>query len=395
LHHHQQQLIWQYIDIQRKFGMSCPITLLRKATSTNNHNLNEHKRLAHLGNTVLKLITNLHVFRSYSHASTFELDTLRSDLISTDKLLQYAFELQLPSMIRDHNQDEFDLESVDIGSVFADEKKRIVSTLYALIATSYIHGGMAEANRFCNNFGLDIGNEPSTLIPPDNHVKHLWQIHGDYIGSIEKRLGYTFHRRQLLVEALTSPTVTTTSNYTRLAFIGDAVLDLIVTEHLYNTFNSITPSMMSTIREKSVNNSTFADLCVKSNLHFYIIHNQTKVAKDIKKYSDRIHLNQKASKSPKILGEVFESVAGAICLDSGNDVNTVKRVIEHIAPIQQQLQQQHKQTEMKLEKQKTRKQHIGSASELVEHLASVTNTTLVIDKKTNTVYLKVPSGKHT
>ena len=61
----------------------------------------------------------------------------------------------------------------------------------------------------------------------------------DLIGVLEDRLGYRFKDRNLLLRALTHVSFANESPPERdnesLAFLGDAVLSLVVTEHLWQT----------------------------------------------------------------------------------------------------------------------------------------------------------------
>ena len=58
------------------------------------------------------------------------------------------------------------------------------------------------------------------------------------LGSLERRLGYAFANRDLLLTALTHASATTPARdtYQRLEFLGDRVLGLIVTEMLLKAF---------------------------------------------------------------------------------------------------------------------------------------------------------------
>ena len=57
----------------------------------------------------------------------------------------------------------------------------------------------------------------------------------DY-SSLEKCLNYKFKNKKLIVEALTHKSFKKDYNNERLEFLGDAVLNLIIGEYLYNKF---------------------------------------------------------------------------------------------------------------------------------------------------------------
>lgn len=71
--------------------------------------------------------------------------------------------------------------------------------------------------------------------------------------ALESRLGYSFRDRQLFVDALTHSSYAyeqedTTRDNQRLEFLGDAVLQLVVTEHLYRILSDAAEGDMTKLR---------------------------------------------------------------------------------------------------------------------------------------------------
>ena len=58
--------------------------------------------------------------------------------------------------------------------------------------------------------------------------------------DLERRLGYAFSRRDLLVTAVTHGSAGAQESYQRLEFLGDRVLGLVVTEMLIAAFPKAT-----------------------------------------------------------------------------------------------------------------------------------------------------------
>ena len=81
--------------------------------------------------------------------------------------------------------------------------------------------------------------------------------------------------RPLLLQAVTHASYSknrVTDCYQRLEFLGDAVLDYLVTCHIYSQFPKYSPGDISNMRTALVNNNTFAELAVKLELHRAILH---------------------------------------------------------------------------------------------------------------------------
>ena len=56
--------------------------------------------------------------------------------------------------------------------------------------------------------------------------------------DIESRIGYKFKNKELLEEALTHKSLNSLKNYERLEFLGDAVLNIVISEWLYKNYEN-------------------------------------------------------------------------------------------------------------------------------------------------------------
>jgi ribonuclease-3 len=122
--------------------------------------------------------------------------------------------------------------------------------------------------------------------------------------EVERQLGYEFKNKQLIIEALTHKSYKKPYNNERLEFLGDAVLDLIVGEFLFNKFPNSDEGVLSKIRASLVNESGFATLA-----------KQIKLGDSI--YLSAAEENNKGREKPSLLSNAFEAVIGAIYLEAG------------------------------------------------------------------------------
>ncbi|RRS32854.1 MAG: ribonuclease III [Epsilonproteobacteria bacterium (ex Lamellibrachia satsuma)] len=127
----------------------------------------------------------------------------------------------------------------------------------------------------------------------------------DY-GQLEKRLNYTFKKKQLIIEALTHKSYKKPYNNERLEFLGDAVLDLIVGEYLFSKFPNSNEGILSKIRASLVNESGFTLLAKAIDLGQYI-------------YLSSAEENNNGRNKPSLLSNAFEAIIGAIYLEAGLD----------------------------------------------------------------------------
>jgi ribonuclease III len=134
---------------------------------------------------------------------------------------------------------------------------------------------------------------------------------------LEKHLGYTFTEKQLLTTALTHKTYAfeaqTPLEYNdRLECLGDSILNMIITEKLYQSNQYFSEGELTRRRAQSVNNNILADIAIKLNIGSYLL-----LGKGEQK--------QEGAKNRTNLANALEALIGAIYLDS--DLDTVKSVI--------------------------------------------------------------------
>ncbi len=115
--------------------------------------------------------------------------------------------------------------------------------------------------------------------------------------------GYQFRQQDLLQQALTHRSFSRSNNNERLEFLGDSVLNLIISNHIYQRFGDADEGNLSRIRASLVKEATLAE-----------------VARSIK-LGDHVNLGGGELKSggyrrESILSDALEAIIGAIYLDS-------------------------------------------------------------------------------
>lgn len=101
-------------------------------------------------------------------------------------------------------------------------------------------------------------------------------------------------------------------NYQRLEFLGDAILDLVVSEYLFKNHKGHTEGEMSILRSNSVKGEQLAKFAKEIGLDKLI-----RVGNNTKDFND----------NAKIHADVFESLIAAIYLDQG--IGKVKEFLEN------------------------------------------------------------------
>ncbi|MEI8129884.1 MAG: ribonuclease III [bacterium] len=131
--------------------------------------------------------------------------------------------------------------------------------------------------------------------------------------TFEKTIGVRFKNRDLLTQAfihrsfLNENPRTGLEHNERLEFLGDAVLELAVTDYLYRTYPDSPEGELTSYRAALVNANTMADFANEINMNEYLFLSRGE-AKDTGKA--RLY----------ILANAIEALIGALYLDQGYDV---------------------------------------------------------------------------
>ena len=148
--------------------------------------------------------------------------------------------------------------------------------------------------------------------------------------AIEGKLGYTFRDRSLLLQAFTRPSYVNEKNrkglqsYQVLEFFGDSVLSCALATLLIRDFatkyehgikTKFTEGDFSVIKSHLSDKTKLSETTATLGLGQYLLLGEG----DIKEGID---------KQPSVLEDLYESLIGAIYIDSGNNMQTVTRVVE-------------------------------------------------------------------
>lgn len=138
-------------------------------------------------------------------------------------------------------------------------------------------------------------------------------IQNHQILEIESNIGYTFGDKKLLFEALSHPSLNSlnissyNASYERLEFLGDSILNFIITDYLVEKFDTLDEGKLSKMRAYIVSKNTIYKLAQKINISDYLM-----MTKGEEKTGGRTNISN--------LENVIEALIGAIYKDSNISV---------------------------------------------------------------------------
>lgn len=128
------------------------------------------------------------------------------------------------------------------------------------------------------------------------------------------QFAYQFRQRHILEEALTHRSAASRNNE-RLEFLGDALLNLIISEHLFEQYPKASEGELSRLRATLVKGETLAELARDLRLGAWL----------------RMGIGELRSGGQhreSILSDALEAVIGAVYLDS--DFNACRQMVLHL-----------------------------------------------------------------
>jgi ribonuclease-3 len=139
------------------------------------------------------------------------------------------------------------------------------------------------------------------------------------LDELEEIIGYRFKNRSLLKLSLTHSSMRYEQGYTqdnqRLEFLGDAVVQLLISDILFRSLPTSDEGALTTRRASLVSSKSMADVAKTFNLGAYL-----KMARSEEHNGGR---SREAA-----LADVLESLIGAVYLDGGLD--HARATIEHL-----------------------------------------------------------------
>lgn len=286
------------INIMSRFGAR------RETESSIAHN----ERLEFLGDAVVEFLTSIHLFHMFPDLEEGGLATYRAAIVQNQHLAVLAKKLNLEQyMLYAHGSDLcHDLEL----------RHAMANCFEALMGSLFLDGGITIADGVFGDTLFKNENDLSSVwINYPRHPLQEQEPIGDRqwipsfellqkLTKFEDEIGVEFTHIRLLARAFTDRSIgytnLTLGSNQRLEFLGDTVLQLIVSEYLYKFFPEHHEGHLSLLRSSLVNNKTQAVVCDDLGMTKYALYG-----------------NPKAELKTKDRADLLEAFLGALYVDKG------------------------------------------------------------------------------
>lgn len=234
-----------------------------------------YQRLEFLGDAALKLYASLQLAATKPQWHEGMLTAYKERIVSNHRLSAIATNLELDQYVLVdpftalkwrpmYNSNYVETQKTSERSI---STKVLADVVEAIIGATVVDGGLEGAKASLNLFIPD-----ESWLSIDEDIQLLYEavplsdngIVPANIPKIEAMIGYTFTKKKLLVEALThASSLSCAMPYQRLEFIGDALLDHLITEPVFKHHKDLSAPEMHLLRTTLANGDFLAFLCMK------------------------------------------------------------------------------------------------------------------------------------
>ena len=179
------------------------------------------------------------------------------------------------------------------------------------------------------------------------------------LSSLENSVGHKFKKKSLLKEAITHKSFAHEQQNPdhlyneRMEFLGDSVLELIISEYLYYSYTEFTEADLSKIKAYAVQESTLAEVAQSLDLGSFLF-----LGKGEELTGGR--------EKPSLLANAIEAVIAAIHLDGGFK-KSKEFVLTYLVPKIEKLTTDNVVVDFKTEFQEVSQAQFGVLPEYVTH----------------------------
>ncbi|URE34705.1 hypothetical protein MUK42_13295 [Musa troglodytarum] len=285
------------------------------------------ERFEVLGDSFLKYAVARHSFLTYEAYDEGQLTRRRSSIVNNSNLYELAIAKKLQVYIRDelfdptqfyalgrpckmvcnidtesviHQRENENLNIAAEGHNFRCTKshhwlhrKTIADVVEALVGAFLVESGFKAAIAFLRWIGISADFDVSNIYRVwESSNSNLSLISNINVNELEEILGYTFRCKGLLLQAFVHASYNKHSGgcYQKLEFLGDAVLEYLITSYLYSVFPELKPGQITDLRSITVNNNSFANVAVWLSLHKYLMKDARSLDEAINKFESFVPL---------------------------------------------------------------------------------------------------------
>jgi endoribonuclease Dicer len=306
----------------------------------------DYERLEFIGDAALKVLASSALYQNRPLDHEGALTRARDGLVSNSYLCDVGISLGIynvvaltSSAVKAKSWPWYMAAPQEVAMSISE--KMLADCVESLIGLSFTRGGIESAARLLDEFGILEGMSEligKPFVQPSRRRSGIAfdpRLSSPRLGKVEGIVGYTFRRKEVLVEALThgSYIQSQVPSYQRLEFLGDAVIGLVIVNGFYQKHKNFEPSHLTFLKEPALSNELFGRVAAEHGLHKYLWHSSPMLENDMERVATAI-ANEKEGEDgcenifvPKVLGDLVESIVGAIVVDQDMRLDGLDEIV--------------------------------------------------------------------
>ncbi|KAK9795892.1 hypothetical protein WJX73_009969 [Symbiochloris irregularis] len=300
------------------------------------------ERLEILGDAVLKFHASWHLYSANARAHEGQLTAWRHAIVSNESLVRMACSMDDQGGLQpfiNHPCSSLDFSHGRPEGMIGNLRIKVVADcLEALIGAAHEGGGPDAALALLQEMSI-IPEEASLLCPAPSPKNGKCSF---MLRQLQEKIGYKFNSLPLADEAVThcSSTDAGVPCYQRLEYLGDAVLDFMLTRHFVAIHKGCGPGVLHDLRsdDEAHENGDAAngvaangDEATEATEALTAQRKAEAQRRVIDAAVNDISFGREGMEPPpKALGDMVEAIIGAVFIDSAGDLNATWQVVSHL-----------------------------------------------------------------
>lgn len=312
-----------------------------------------YERLEFLGDAVLKVIYSMAAFVMNPHDSEGFLSDERDIEVSNQKLADLAIDMKVHDCVAFSGVSQkakswpwfwgtHQNKSIQIS------EKVLADCVESLLGVQYLQGGIEAAAVFMDKHRvlpgackvLGIGDNGSKGKGVHVQVPEMGPADerklSAFVLEVEEIIGYRFRDKGHLVVALTHGSFRNghCPSYQRYEYLGDAIIGFLLLSHFFKKYPDLSPGDLTSLRGPALSNDLFARVIVSLKIHERFWFDCPPLGMEITRFAGLVANEEdddedvcKTMTVPKVLGDLLESIIGAMVVDKGMRLDGIQDIV--------------------------------------------------------------------
>ncbi|KAL3691781.1 hypothetical protein R1sor_005432 [Riccia sorocarpa] len=338
------------VELRNKIGVPISCYKLMEALTTGAcQDEVSYERFEFLGDSILKLSGCTYLFFKDFIQTEDQLGANLYQLVRNRTLFYCAIACNLtgyvflepfsPNLWVHPGRVECDLEEKKMRKSSFMSSRTLADIVEAIVGAYFMNEGFGAALKAMGwlgipiKFPLELQREKLRIFFAEVRSKDFSSLME--VDKLEKKLGYVFEEKYLLVGALSYESMSSTfsSLFRRIGFLGDGVFDFIVARHLVTSHQNLDEGKLSELKQAIRNKQNLAIVAVRHGLHSFLCQVSPSLKKPVSEFINYYLLEGPKAfglseiTAPLALGDLLKNLATAIYLDSRFDFDLVWKII--------------------------------------------------------------------